>query len=401
MRLPAILLLLAAGLTGCSGSLERLGPPPPLSTSATELLITPQWQSRLGNGAERFFIKLPPLLDAGRLYGTTLRGEVAAFDASNGKRLWRTSLETPVYAGPGDGGDLLLLGSDEAVIALNKRDGKVAWRVTLGNEVLATPVRGGDTVIARTVDGKVHAIDVPTGNIRWRFAQQLPSLTLRGISAPLIAGDRVICGFANGKVIALSLDDGSQRWETAIAQPRGRNELERIVDVDAQLTLRGDLLYAASFHGNVAALTVAGGQMIWSRDISSSTGSAAIGDDLYITDEHGDLWALSGRNGATLWKQTLLHGRHLAAPVAQGDYLVVGDYDGYLHWIAREDGRIVARVRNEEADFYWPLPSDEQPESTLREPRSIFATPVVAGDSVYAMDKRGVVGVYQVSAKKH
>ncbi len=396
-----VLLPLAIGLivlTGCSSSPVLIDQPAALTPFTPELTVKPQWEIRLDKGSDRYFVKLPPLLDAGRVYGVSVEGDVASFDASTGTRLWRTALDTPIYAGPSDGGDVVLLGGDEEVIALNKRDGKVAWRVSVGNEVLAAPVRAGDTVIARTVDGRIHAIDVPTGNIRWRFSQEVPALSLRGISTPLITGDLVVSGFANGKVIAVSLADGSQRWEAITAIPHGRNELERMVDVDAQMVMRGDQVFAVSYHGHLVALSLADGQMLWSRDISSWSGCVTADDAIYLSDDKGDLWAISASNGATLWKQTALHARRLSPPVVQGDYLVIGDYDGYLHWIARDDGHIAARVRIEEQEYYWPVPGD-QPVSNYTEERTVLATPVVAGDSVYAMDKRGVLGVFQVTPK--
>ncbi|HEY0634189.1 MAG TPA: outer membrane protein assembly factor BamB [Gammaproteobacteria bacterium] len=398
MRRLLPLALLWLTLAGCGSSPESIEPPAPLTAFTPELTVKPQWVVRMGKGSDGYFVKLPPLLDAGRLYGANLAGEVAAFDARSGTRLWRQRLGEPLFAGPTDGGDVILLGGRDGVLALAKRDGSVAWRVNVGNEVLAAPLRAGDTVIARTVDGKVHAIDVPTGNVRWRFSQEVPALSLRGVSAPLVAGDTVVCGFANGKVIGLSLADGAQLWEAVIAVPRGRNELERMVDVDAQLTTRGELLFAAGYRGQLAALSLRSGQLLWSRDISSWSGSAPAEDNLYVSDDKGDLWALSGRNGATLWKQTALHARRLTVPVVQGDYLVVGDYDGYLHWIARDDGRIAARVRVEDRGYYWPVPSDE-PVNDYLEERALLATPVVAGDSVYAMDKRGVLALFQVTLK--
>jgi len=394
--LPLSILLIA--LAGC-GSSPTMEPPAPLGEFKPELSVKPQWEVRIGKGGDRYFVKLPPLLDAGRVYGADIAGDVASFDARTGSRLWRTALETAIYAGPADGGDVVLLGGREEVIALSKRDGRVAWRVNVGNEVLAAPVRAGDTVIARTVDGKLQAIDVPSGNIRWRFSQDVPALSLRGISTPLVTGDMVVSGFANGKVIAVSLADGTQRWEAVTAVARGRNELERMVDVDGQLVVRGDLLFAVSYHGHLVALSLANGQMLWSRDISSWSGSAVADDTIYVSDDKGDLWAIAGRNGATLWKQTALHARRLTAPVAQGDYLVIGDYDGYLHWIAREDGHIAARVRVEDWDYYWPVPSEDSVVNEYPEERTLLAAPVVAGDTVYAMDKRGVLAVFQTTPK--
>ncbi len=396
-----LLLLATLGLTlaACGSSPESIEPPAPLAAFTPELMVKPQWVVRLGKGSDDYFVKLPPLLDAGRLYGANLQGDVAAFDARSGARLWRSRLGTELYSGPADGGDVVLLGGREEVIALAKRDGSVAWRVNVGNEVLTAPVRAGETVIACTVDGKVHAIDVPTGNIRWRFSQEVPALSLRGISTPLVIGDMVVNGFANGKVIALSLTDGGQLWEAVIAMPRGRNELERMVDVDAQLTARGELLFAAGYHGQLAALSLRSGQLLWSRDISSWSGAALAEDNLYVSDDKGDLWALTGSNGATLWKQTALHARRLSVPVVQGEYLVVGDYDGYLHWLSRDDGHIAARVRVEDADHYWPVPSSE-PVNEYPEDRTLLATPVVAGDTVFAMDKRGVLAVFQVTLQQ-
>src|SRR5581483_5087713 len=162
---------------------------------------------------------------------------------------------------------------------------------------------------------------------------------------PVVFADIVLTGFASGRLVALQLNDGRLLWELPVSQPRGRNEIERLVDVDAPPLVRGETLYAVSYHGKLIAVNMRNGTILWSRDVSSHTGLAADTGYVYLTDEIGQVLAFDQRTGASVWKQEKLRGRELNAPVVDGDYVVVGDYDGYVHWLARDDGRIQARYR--------------------------------------------------------
>ena len=126
--------------------------------------------------------------------------------------------------------------------------------------------------------------------------------------------------------------------------PRGRTELERLVDIDADLQVIDNTVYAAAYQGNLAALDIQTGNQIWEREISSQEGfDVALGEAVYITDEESYVWAIQDGSGDSLWRQTRLLRRDVTAPAIVGEYIVVGDLEGYLHWIARSDGRFVAR----------------------------------------------------------
>lgn len=391
-------LLIPALLLGCSAAIDPTEPPAPLGEFKAELNAEHRWVRQLGKGSYEQYLQLLPLVDGERLYQADYRGRVAAYHAFSGERLWRTELEAALNAGPGGSADLLLFGGDAEVLALHKDDGTIAWRATVSSEVLSIPAQQGDTVVVHTVDGNITALDAASGQPRWRHQESVPTLSLRGSGNPVIVGDTVLCGTASGKVVALSLADGSLRWQTSVAVPRGRTELERMVDVDADLAVSDGIVYAASYQGNLVAMLLANGQLLWTREIASATGISVDAEMLYVSDTAGDVWALSRRGGGTMWKQTALHQRALSAPVQQGRYLVFGDYEGYLHWLSKEDGRLAGRTRIRQWQDYFPV-EDEFAAFTAWYPedRAVLMPPAVEGAHVFGLDKRGVLDVFRLA----
>jgi len=264
-------------------------------------------------------------------------------------------------------------GAEGEVVALNYRDGQEKWRVTLSSEVLAPAAVADDIVVVRTVDGRVSGLAAHDGTRLWVFSRTVPVLTLRGTSAPLIAGDRVFVGLDSGHLVALNLEDGRVLWESTIAEPKGRSELERIVDVDADPVLKGGTLYAAAAQGRVVALDADNGQIIWSREIPSTTGIAVDRAHVYVTDDESVVWCLERNSGAALWRQVALRNRGLTAPVAYGGGVVVGDQEGYLHTLNQEDGKIAGR--------YYLKGSP------------IFTAPITHGALLYAIGSSGFLSV--------
>lgn len=392
-----LLLALAIFIAGCSGSkLEPLDSPVELKSFTPRLEVKRVWAGQMGGGVGREFLKLPPLLEGERIYAANYLGEVAAFDSQTGKRLWNVELQSKVSAGVGNGGDLLLLGADDEVIALSKEDGSVVWRSTVSSEVLVEPVHAGDIIIVRSVDGTVEALNADSGDRLWSFAETVPTLSLRGLSRPIVYGDGVLVGFASGRMAALRLSDGQMYWQSNVGVPRGRTELERLIDVDAHFEVADGVIYAASYQGKVAALVAASGEVMWSRDISSYSGVALDTRYVYVSDERGDLWALSRANGAALWKQDVVHGRRLSAPVTQGRFIVVGDYEGYLHWFDREDGHLAGRVHIGDSGASFNQ-AEGQSYHSYSEERGVQVAPLVDADMVYAYDKRGTLAAFRVS----
>ncbi|HHL45284.1 MAG TPA: outer membrane protein assembly factor BamB [Gammaproteobacteria bacterium] len=354
-------------LSGCSST--PVEPPAALVEFKPELAVKTVWSTRIGSGADEEDLRLFPRLAGDTLYVNDHKGTVVSLQADTGKQNWEIDLNKPLTSGPGYGDGKVVIGSaDGQVIALSADDGKALWRAQLSSEILAPPAVGEGVVVAHTVDGKLFALDAADGAQLWIYDRTVPTLTLRGTSAPVILSDIVVDGFASGKIALLVLRDGRVLWEKSIAVPRGRSELERMVDIDASPLVMGSVLYVVSYQGRVAAIDLQSGRVLWSRSMSSYTGLAADERTLYLSDDEDRVWALNRSNGASLWQQEALQRRSLTAPAVYKESVVVGDMEGYLHWMARSDGHFVAR---------FPLGS------------GVRVAPVVSGERLYAYSNDG------------
>lgn len=371
-------LVLAAVLAACGSS----GPvrEPAALQSIADREITPDviWDESPGDGDGGQESRLRLAVESDILVTADTGGDVYALNPKDGRRLWSAQTGARVISGPTVYADLVLLGTlDAEVIALKRSDGTQVWRTTVSSEVLAPPAGDGGVVVVRCGDGKVFGLSAGTGARRWNFDRAVPPLTLRGLSAPLIYEGVAILGLDNGRAAALRVETGEVLWEEVVSAPEGRSELERIVDVDADLLTAGGGVFALSFGGDLAAIGLQEGRVAWRRPVKSHTGAALLGNRLLVSDEAGAVWALDAETGASVWKQEALKYRRLTAPVVVGSHLVVADLEGYLHWLSPEDGRIVGRVRAG---------------------RDAIATaPVAYGDLLYVLDRSG--GIAAVAAK--
>ena len=215
----------------------------------------------------------------------------------------------------------------------------------LGGEVLSAPAVAAEAVVVRTVDGRLHALALADGRPLWREEQAVPRLTLRGAAAPVIVGNAAVCGFDNGRTIAVDVRSGELLWESLVAPARGRTELERLVDIDSAVKVSGADVFVAGFQGRVAMLALDNGQSWWSREISSHRGLDIDDDRVYVSTSDGDVVALRRRTGVEEWRQDALRRRGLSGPAAIDGLVVVGDSEGYLHWLDAVNGAFVARSK--------------------------------------------------------
>ena len=330
-------------------------PPAPLVQFEPTVAIKQAWTTHFGKGADELFLKLEPKVADGNIYVAERRGRVAAFRAADGNRVWQTDTDSQIAGGPGVGEGLVMVGTSEGrVIALNETDGKPVWQAQVSSEVLAAPKAADGVVIVHTGDGNVTGLNAKTGKKLWIYDRTEPLLTLRGTSPPLLYKDMAIIGLDNGRLVALESSTGKVIWETLIAVPRGRTDLERMVDIDAQPLLVGDTVYVVSYQGRLAAVTADSGQILWSRDISSYAGINVDDRMVYLTDSGGLVWAIDRATGASVWKQDKLQARASSAPAPVGEVVAVGDVQGYVHWMSRADGHFVNRVQVDKTPILAP-----------------------------------------------
>lgn len=382
--LPVIYLLI---VTSCAD--ENLKQPAELKPFDMDYQLDVIWQDELGKGVEEQYLFLEPLI-LGKTAVTVGRdGLLSVIEMATGDVIHQQDLDMEISAGVGGNEDTWVLATEDAdVIAVDAKTRTVRWRTRVPTEVLAKPLIGGSNVIVRTVDGRVIAIDKGTGVIRWQYQRSIPDLTLRGNSVPLLTRDRIFVGMSDGRIVALSPDTGEVIWDVALSVPEGRSEIQRLVDIDGDMVLYGRILYAVSYQGRLAAIDVDRGQFLWARDFSSNTGLVVDAKSLYLTDEDGQVWALDRLNGATIWKQDSLLYRKLTRPAVVGDYLAVGDFEGYIHILSRYDGHFVARYQlGQFDDIGWQRSS------------GIIVPPNTQRDDRLVVVNRGSIG-YVLQLKK-
>ena len=344
----------AAALSGCGTLADPLEwfdstevvEPSPLVDMENKVQPQTLWSRDVGAGTDEQRLNLAPRVVGDTVYVADAEGTVLALATDSGAVRWEVELDAPLSGGPGAGDGMVLLGtSDAEVIALNAKSGEQRWRARVSSEVLSAPAAGDGVVVAHTVDGKLFGLESTNGNERWRYEREVPTLTLRGSGSPVLSGGAVVVGMAGGKLVALRADNGGLLWDANVVVPTGRSELERLADIDGDPLVFGGGVFAATYQGNVAAIEQSSGRTAWRRKMSSYAGMAADREGLYVADADGVVWGLDIRSGDVRWKQEALTNRNLSNTAALDGFIVVGDFEGYLHWLDRRDGSMVARTR--------------------------------------------------------
>jgi outer membrane protein assembly factor BamB len=378
--------LLPAGLAallmtaGCSKD-KDVEPPATLVYFPQTLEVKKLWGENVGGGKKQMVqrLGLGPAVDKGVVFAASDKGEVLATQLDTGRRVWLKKLKLPLSAGPAAGAGMVVLGSSKGtVVALDAATGRELWRAGLNSELLSPAAISQKIVVIRSVDGRLHGIDAHNGKELWSVEQQVPRLSLRGTATPIIAKEVAISGFDNGKVMAVSLNTGDTVWDTALASPHGRTELDRLVDVDSAVRTAGENVFATGFQGRTAMLAIDSGQVWWAHDMSSYRGLAVDDDNLYVTQSDGIIVALRQRDGSELWRNQKMKLRRLTTPVLTSTAVVVADFQGYLHWVDKATGQLVARQRVAKKEL-------------------ISNPPVAEGDTVVVMTDRGKMSAYRAT----
>lgn len=387
-------LLISTLLTGCAGldaltnawdgiqdyffGKDNAEPPAELKDVSYTLQLTRLWQAQVGVGNEEKGVNLGIAVDDTLVYAADRRGKVQARNRINGDLVWEVDHELEFSAGPVvDGEQIFLATSNAEVVALVRSTGALQWKTTLSSEILSHPAVADDVVVVRTGDGHLAALHRSNGSTLWFYERTIPPLAVRSRGNPTIAGDLVIDGFGSGKISALQLKEGKLDWEMVVALPRGRSEIERLVDMSSTAVVRSDSVFVTGYQGGLASLGLDDGDIQWKREsFSAPAGMNADRRHLYLTDINSDVWQLELRNGADLWKQTELHQRRLTAPGLLKSYLVLGDFEGYLHVLSQDDGQVVGRYHVSDAPIEYP--------------------PVIFNDVVYTYVSDGTIAAFSV-----
>ena len=374
MKLVGIFIIslgFSLGLISCGGGVDNSEPPATLVEFVESSTLTVLEEIEIGKTSSQYF-RISPLELSNSIAFADQKGLVTVFDKKAFKILWQKDLKLQFPSAIGGDQTLFLIGTRSGeLIALNPKDGEIIWRVAVSSEVLAKPVISKGIVIIKTVDGQISALKSTTGQQLWIYKRDVPALSVRGNSVPVVIDDKIITGLDNGKLVIIDLESGVLFWEKTIAISRGRSEIDRLVDLDAALLVKDNVVFIGGFQGKVAALDLQTGDFLWTRKMSIINNMTFENNKLYITDTRSHIWCLDALTGATIWKQKVFLARKLTSPVVFGKNLLLADYQGYLHVIDKADGHLISRTQVDEA--------------------GVDINPVIIGDKIYLQSKESKI----------
>ena len=343
-----VLALVTACLSGCSiFSADDEIEPAKLQKIQQQVELTTLWSARSASSNNHFWANLQMAVSAESLFTADHSGSIVASDLKNGQPQWSVDLDLPISGGLGYGAQKLVFGTIEGQIyVLNASDGSLLWSADVSSEVLSSPAVNSKIVVAQSIDNRLYAFDAKTGEELWQHDAGAPILSIRGNSSSMILNNMVISAFDNGKLIAFNADNGALLWETRLALPKGRTELERMIDIDGQPILVGDIIYSVSYQGRLGALTRGTGRNLWFQDSSSHHSPAHSRGKIFVTEAKNHVVrAFKAGNGEELWNNNQLEYRQLTGPATLGNSVAVADAEGYIHLLDADTGEFVGRTK--------------------------------------------------------
>lgn len=335
-------------LTGCSSLnpfAKKPNPktqPAPLVELKSDARVRTVWSASIGKADKYVFT--PALVD-GNVYVASENGRISKLDLATGRSLWRIDTDTGLTAGVGSDGRTVVVVGEKGVIFAYDSEGKQRWKAQATSEVLSAPAIGLGVVLIRSMDNRVTAYDADTGDRKWTVQRTAPPLSLRTAPGITIADGTAYVGFAGGRMLALMLTNGAPSWEVAVGDPRGVTELERIADISGTPVVSGRDVCAVAYQGRVACFDTASGSARWAAGLSSDGGVAVDERNVYVADEKGGLNAFSRMGGTSVWRNAQMTNRRLSTPVSFNDAVATGDFEGYIHFLSKEDGVLIGRIK--------------------------------------------------------
>ncbi len=380
IRSFSLSILFLTGLMGCSTVEEGMAPARLQAFDAT-YGFNHEWRNFVGVGQDARYSRLQPVVVDEQIYTVDVKGHLIQVDPKTGDKNWTLDLESAIGGGVGFGGGLLFLGTLAGeLIAIDPVTVTEKWRVQTSSEIVSAPQANDNVVIVSTIDGRVFAYDINDGSKRWNYDHPTPILSLRSMSNPLVKGENVFIGFDNGQLLNFKSNNGQLVWTARVGQPKGKTELERLVDIDANPFELGPYIYAAGYNSRLIAVTRGSGTVMWAQELSTSQNMASDDNTIVVIDANSHLKAVDALTGTVLWESELLHRRAITSPAVLNGVVVVVDSEGVVHGFALKTGEYVARYHSRHT--------------------SVSAQPVVFNGLIYLLDTRGELAAFSVNSIK-
>ena len=327
--------------------------PTPLTEYPAAVTASVQWSVPVGSGSGYGFA---PVVLAENVYAATPDGNVVNVNASNGSIAWKTNVGVALSAGVGsDGIVTAVVAEDGTVIALDAQ-GNELWRQRASSAVGIPPTVGDGLVVVRSTDYRIQAFDAATGELRWSVQRPGPALALQTNMRLISLQGLVISGLPNGRLMAIDAASGNVQWEGTVSTSYGATDLERINDVVGTPQVQGPLLCGVTYQGRIVCFDITqGGMPVWEQPFSSNTGMTTDPQQAYAATRRDTVYAFSLADGTEVWKQNALANRQLSGPAVVPQAVAFGDLEGYIHFLSRDDGRLLGRIQLGDDPVLSPL----------------------------------------------
>ena len=286
-----------------------------------------------------------PSYSGNNIFFADTSGNISSIDSSSGKVNWE--IETVLLAsGISSGFGILVAGDiDGNVIAYDQGNGSTLWSTNVKGEVLSATAIDTKLVVVKTGSGELIALDRISGEIKWSYRSKLPTLTIRGSSSPVIVENQVYASFDNGRLGVFELDTGFPLWDGAISYLSGSSELENLVDSDSSPLVDGGYIYSSNYQGNLNIFDTAQKRSVWQYESSSFYTPLLIKGLLVTVEDNSNIKSFSLKNLNQSWASDEYLNRELSNSISQNSYIIVGDFEGYIHIIDPLNGKTVGREK--------------------------------------------------------
>ncbi len=347
--LAFVVSVFAAMVLGACSSAPDKPAPTALSSFTPKLTVSKSWSLQLSPIAS----PLTAQQVGQQLALVTSNGLVSVIDTAQGTESWRLALNTPIAAGIGsDGERFAVISNANELIVLTQ--GKQLWKVKLPALSLTAPLVAGGRIFVLTADRTVFAFDGASGQQLWRQQRSGDPLVLKQAGILTTFQDNLLVGLS-GRLVAMNPNNGVSKWEVTIGSSRGTNEVERLVDLVAGVSRVNQVVCARAFQTAVTCVDAAKGASLWTRTAQGHSGVTGNDKLVFGTDSDGKLLAWQRQSGQVAWQSDAFRFRGLLAPSFAAGQLVVGDEQGWLHWIDTANGQTIARLQGDASGLAMPL----------------------------------------------
>ncbi|QCE33903.1 dehydrogenase [Acetobacteraceae bacterium] len=296
-----------------------------ISLNAAGKGVHPLWSMSIGSGDSSYnliytalsvvttfpnsrgAIASPPVIGGGRLFTSDAQGNVRAWSWPKRHFLWsfQPALNTHssnIGGGIAVDGDIVyVVDGVTKVWALYAATGKIKWSSEAGTPGRSAPVVSDGKLAFTTIDERLFVLDSETGKLLWTYRGSPASTVIFGASTPAISGDTMIAGFNSGDLIALRINSGEIIWSDSLGGSNGRGAALDFACIRGSPIIVGGTVYASSMSQVTVAMDIRSGRRLWEREASSQNPLCICGDWIFVLSLDQQLACLDRFNGKVQW----------------------------------------------------------------------------------------------------